>query len=218
MYSRNRDIRDDLDGDMSEDEYEIYRYNIPPRYDGSRFRSRRRESAERGRTGTGSGRRSDGAGNSGMGSTPVLPEISRGGDFESSPFEMVQYERPARESDDAGRDIFPTDDMYGAPEFSSVLDYGAQELPAPIDRDGGHSEFLYHDGTPEEHDAETEHGVGIHTGGGNSSRQVSGGIFGGLRLGGEELLILAIIYMVSGESCEHDDVIPLLAILLLAGR
>ena len=45
MYSRYKsatyDPRDeDADADVSEDEYELYRYNLPPRYDGSRFRQR----------------------------------------------------------------------------------------------------------------------------------------------------------------------------------
>lgn len=43
MYSRYRntpyDLREEDDiRDMNEDEYELYRYNLPPRYDGSRFR------------------------------------------------------------------------------------------------------------------------------------------------------------------------------------
>lgn len=41
MYSRNsQSFRDDFD-DVSEEEYELYKYNLPPKYDGSRFRPRR---------------------------------------------------------------------------------------------------------------------------------------------------------------------------------
>ena len=45
MYSRYKNATydpRDRDGftDVSDDEYELYRYNLPPRYDGSRFRHR----------------------------------------------------------------------------------------------------------------------------------------------------------------------------------
>ena len=46
MYSRNRrDVYDSIENDnenetLSDDEYELYRYNLPPRYDGNRFRKR----------------------------------------------------------------------------------------------------------------------------------------------------------------------------------
>lgn len=45
MYSRYKNATydprdDDLTREVCEDEYELYRYNLPPRYDGSRFRHR----------------------------------------------------------------------------------------------------------------------------------------------------------------------------------
>lgn len=43
MYSRNsQTFRDDFD-EVSEEEYELYKYNLPPKYDGSRFRTRRNQ-------------------------------------------------------------------------------------------------------------------------------------------------------------------------------
>ena len=39
---READGCDDSDYGMSSEEYELYRYNIPPRYDGSRFRGNNR--------------------------------------------------------------------------------------------------------------------------------------------------------------------------------
>lgn len=198
MYSRSaRDIRDDYE-DMSEEEYEIYRYNIPPRYDGSRFRGRGRGRNAAGRNAAG------GAG----GDSP-----SRGNGYGRQDNRMQEKDLPEQEDCDVINGVIEQERR--CPEENCILQEFSESAESRIPSEECAVEkeccpASSVDFCPD-HGGCADEGNETHCVGGR------GGILGGLKLGGEELLILALIFILSGEDGCGDDVILLLALLLLAG-
>ena len=207
MYSRNaRDIRDDLDDDMSEEEYEIYKYNIPPRYDGSRFRRRGRSQGTA---------RTNGDSHADSG--------SRMGDS-SRTYNGTRSDEGGR----AQQDVYYADDRADPPFgdggdgiMPEILSYGNGSLSAESSTYGEHGAEKdgMSDGRPRENgNADcTEQKKTVGEASERRPERSRGGILGGLKLGSEELLILALIFILSSEDSCGDDVILLLALLLLAG-
>lgn len=175
MYSRNgRDSREYYGEEgMTEEEYEIYKYNIPPRYDGSRFRSRKNER---------------------MGDSSREERFT---ERREAPSEHFSHQDPQMPVDIFCEEKCFTDNDSCMENYCSDCNKKEEALL--------HGELC---------SCECE------------CSQVNDNVAAGdkqiklpewLRLGSEEMLILTVIFILSGECGVKDDIIVLLALILLAG-
>ncbi len=170
MYSRNgRDNREYYrEEGMTEEEYEIYRYNIPPRYDGSRFRSRRGEKAS---------------------------DAARDEKFA----EKNRYsDRRSYRDTNAIQDSNNSDDLF----INEDLDMGARHQ----------IEYESKDLSKDDYDC----GIDRQDNEKNTCDNAKPKFPEWFKIGSEEALILTIIFILSADGVK-DDIIVLLALLLLAG-